>query len=180
MKWLMDLDYIETHPFAMNRMTLLGAVVGSLGMLLAIYLTFSYQIRSSTYAALQAKQKYAQQQNLPKKKVERIDLKTKEISAAELAQVNAVIDELSQPWDAVLNELEHAEMRDIALLSLEPNVKKQQIVLFGEAKNMAATLHYVEVLEALPMLSNVYLQEHEVDLEDAMNPVTFMIVAQWI
>jgi hypothetical protein len=180
MRWPMHLDYVEHHPFAINRTSLLGAFVALVGIVLAVYLVIHYQMQSSMYADLKAQQEETQQQqSQPEKKVAQLDMDKHAISTTELAQINSVVTELSLPWDALLTALEQAKLGDVALLSIEPNVKKQQVVLLGEAKNIAAALHYVELLEGLPMLSKVYLQEHEVDLEDSMEPVTFMIVAQW-
>jgi hypothetical protein len=65
------------------------------------------------------------------------------------------------------------------LLSLEPNKKKQQLVISGQAKNILAALSYIEALENLPMLSQVFLQKHTVDQLDPFKPVAFTIVAKW-
>jgi hypothetical protein len=180
MRWRMHLDYVEHHPFAINRTSLLGAVVACVGILLAVYLVIQYQMQSSIYADLKAQQKVTHKpRSQPERQVAQLNLEKYALSNAELVQINSVVSALSLPWDALLTALEQIKLRDVALLSIEPNVKKQQVLLLGEAKNIATALHYVELLEGLPMLSKVYLQEHEVDLEDPMEPVTFMIVAQW-
>jgi len=64
-------------------------------------------------------------------------------------------------------------------LSIAPNRKKQQVVLTGQAKNMAATLQYVQALAQLNTLAQVYLLKHHIDQSDPYKPVGFTIVAQW-
>jgi hypothetical protein len=44
---------------------------------------------------------------------------------------------------------------------------------------MKEALYYVEALEKLPMLSQVYLQKHTIDQLDPFKPVAFTIVASW-
>ena len=70
-------------------------------------------------------------------------------------------------------------MQNIVLLSLTPNPKKQQMLLTGEAKDLASVLEYIKQLEMQPMLSQVYLQKHTVDVVNAARPVSFSINAQW-
>jgi hypothetical protein len=70
-------------------------------------------------------------------------------------------------------------MQDIALLNLEPNSKKQQVSISGEAKNLQAALNYIQKLEAQSMLDKVYLQKYIIDEANLFKPVKFTLSAQW-
>lgn len=101
------------------------------------------------------------------------------IEPKEIQQIQQVVSILTAPWSELLTSIEQADMQNIVLLSLTPNLKKQQITLTGEAKDLASVLQYVKQLETQPMLSQVYLQKHTVDVVNAVKPVSFSINAQW-
>ena len=100
-------------------------------------------------------------------------------SPEELKQVAIIVESLTIPWQPLMLAIERADMTDIALLSIEPNVKKQQVLLVGEAKNLQAVLRYIEQLEAQAALHEVYLQKHMVEETDISKPVTFGVLAKW-
>jgi hypothetical protein len=65
------------------------------------------------------------------------------------------------------------------LAAFDPNIKKRQVLLVGEAKNLQTVLRYIEQLEAQAVLQEVYLQKHMVEETDVSKPVTFGVVAKW-
>ena len=100
-------------------------------------------------------------------------------SPAELKQVASIVDTLITPWQPLMLAIERADMPDITLLSIDPNIKKQQVLLVGEAKNLQTVLRYIEQLEAQAELREVYLQKHMVEETDVSKPVTFGVLAKW-
>ncbi len=101
------------------------------------------------------------------------------ISLEQIKETQLVVNTLSMPWSDLLNGIEKASLEDVALLSLQPDSKKQQVVLTGEAKNLPAVLAYIDRLESQTMLEKVYLQKHGVSETDNDRPVQFTIVAIW-
>lgn len=171
----LNLDFAENMPFSLRNFKAINLFILIISLVIATYTMLSYQYKTDQYNKLQVKLAEIQ----PKKNPDRATRSTEKISVAELKQISDVVTDLSTPWKMLLEELGEVEMRDVALLSLEPSKKKQQLVLGGQAKNMQAALNYIEALEKLPMLSQVFLQKHNVDQLDPFKPVAFTIVAKW-
>ncbi len=100
-------------------------------------------------------------------------------SPEELKQVATIVESLITPWQPLMLAIERADMPDIALLSIDPNIKKQQVLLVGEAKNLQTVLRYIEQLEAQEVLHDVYLQKHMIEETDISKPVTFSVLTKW-
>lgn len=101
------------------------------------------------------------------------------ISPKQIEETQLVVNTLSMPWNELLNGIEKSSLEDVILLSLQPDSKKQQLVLTGEAKNLPAVLAYIDRLESQPMLEKAYLQKHGMSETDKNKPVQFTIVAVW-
>ncbi len=170
-----DLDFAKNQAFSLSRFTPFNLLILLVSLLMAIYVTLLYQAKGAEYNKMQAQLEQIQ----PVKKLDVINANLQKIPAAELKQVSDTVADLSTPWNQLLSALEQVDMHDVALLSLEPSKKKRQVVFGGQAKNMQAALYYIEALEKLPMLSQVYLQKHNIDQLDPFKPVAFTIVAQW-
>ena len=101
------------------------------------------------------------------------------VSSKQLTQLMEDFNVLATPWSALLDSIEQSDMPDIALLGIDPSVKKQQVILTGEAKNLAAILQYINKLSQQTMLSQVVLQKHVVNETVNEKPVSFSIIAKW-
>ena len=116
-------------------------------------------------------------QKLPQQKV--IKPVIAPVSSQQLTQLREDFNVLATPWSALLDSIEQSDMPDIALLGIDPSVKKQQLILTGEAKNLAAILQYINKLSQQTMLSQVVLQKHVVNETVNEKPVSFSIIAKW-
>ena len=101
------------------------------------------------------------------------------VSSQQLAQLREDFNVLATPWNELLDAIEQSDMLDIALLGIDPSVKKQQVTLTGEAKNLATILQYINKLSQQTMLSQVILQKHVVNEAVNEKPVSFSIIAKW-
>jgi Tfp pilus assembly protein PilN len=99
--------------------------------------------------------------------------------AAEWARAAKVAKELAAPWAPLFALLEGATGQPVALLSLEPDGNRHELILTGEARNFAALLDYYRYLQQQPMLTTVALQTHQVSRQDRDKPVRFRITAHW-
>jgi hypothetical protein len=90
-----------------------------------------------------------------------------------------VLRRLSLPWDSLFLTMESAAGGEVALLALEPDAEKQVVKVSGEAKDFTALLNYVTRLEAQEAFGPVYLQSHQVQLQDPQRPVRFALHAVW-
>lgn len=93
--------------------------------------------------------------------------------------VNAAIAQLNLPWSDVFDAIEAATPASIALVSIEPDAKKQ--LLKGEAEAISSDdmIAYIEQLKKVPLFSSVVLVKHEVNLQDPFKPYRFQFEAQW-
>ncbi len=99
--------------------------------------------------------------------------------ATDWTQATAVVQLLNMPWPDLFAELEGGAEQSVALLSLEPDGVRHELVLNGEARNYAALLDYFRYLQSQPMLHSVALQTHQVNLQDRDKPIRFRITAHW-
>lgn len=86
--------------------------------------------------------------------------------------------ELNTPWNPMFRALEEAPQK-IALLSIEPDAHKRELILTGEAKDFKEMLDYVRYLQGQTMLSGIALQTHQINQQDRDKPVRFRITAGW-
>ena len=98
---------------------------------------------------------------------------------AEVQQANAVLHELDLPWDALFEAVEGAADKNVALLALEPEMRKGRVAITAEAKDFAAVLAYAKRLGARGAFSSVHLQQHQVQHADPQRPVRFSLLAVW-
>lgn len=175
----LDLDFITHAPFSFSQWRLLGVVIFAIGLVVAGFTWASYQEQQAAYDALALRLSKLNQSNRVKTVVPTAELKSAEISPQHMQALKQTIAELTMPWEPLLQAVERASLPDVALLGLDPDIKKQQIVLTGEAKNLSTVLDYVQRLLAQEVLSEVVLQKHSVDEANPNKPVAFTIVAHW-
>jgi Tfp pilus assembly protein PilN len=169
------LDYAPTHDFSPKRITFLG-------MFLFVISLFSVFYTQQEYRILQADLQHLEEQKLaqiPDKSEQPKPILEEVISKDQSLEINNAFSLLNTPWDALFEQIEQIKLHDVAILNLLPNVQQQQIVIKGESKHLQAVLDYIELLEALPMLSHVSLQQHHVDETSQYKPVSFTILGHW-
>lgn len=99
---------------------------------------------------------------------------------AEIKRANEVIDQLALPWDQLFVAVEGAAGKDVALLAIQPDKHKGEVVIGGEAKDVAAMLDYMRRLNDARQLSAVVLLSHQIQQQDPQKPVRFNLSAKWI
>jgi len=172
------IDFVKQSPLALNRLTRVGLLLLLLGLASLMYVLHQADKAQAAYEDAESALAAVAPQQAKKKAVKKTPVKA--LSEAELRQANKTAAMLDVQWHALFSGLEQLKMRHVALLSIEPNVKKQRLVLTGQAKHMQALLDYVAHIETLPMLSRVHLQKHQVEEETPFKPVSFTIVARWL
>jgi hypothetical protein len=98
---------------------------------------------------------------------------------AALRRANAVIDQLTVPWDGLFEAVEGADARGLGLLSLSPGARERSLRLTGEARNVGELLAYVDRLAAQPALAQVHLQGYSSGVRDGTSIVSFTVGASW-
>ncbi|WP_017454503.1 hypothetical protein [Herbaspirillum rubrisubalbicans] len=142
-----------------------------------VYMQASKELNRWQQAALQFKQK-ARQMRMPEKSV--LSTAQRQMVEVELKGAARLIARLSQPWDDLFVQIEAASVADATLLGIEPDRERGEIRLTAESKNMDAMMAYVRSLSTLSMLGNVYLVNHQTQIQDSLRPVRFVVAAKWI
>ena len=88
----------------------------------------------------------------------------------------AVVRALGRPWERLFGDIEAAPVEDIALLAIEPDARRAQVRIAGEARDAAALHRYVAALETTGSLDRVGLVQHEALAEGALR---FVLVGHW-
>ena len=101
------------------------------------------------------------------------------ISDLQTNAVNSAIAQLNLPWRDLLDAIETATPANIALLSIEPDSKKQTIKGMAEAKTSQEMISYIERLKKQEFFGAVVLTKHEINEQDANKPYRFQFEAQW-
>jgi Tfp pilus assembly protein PilN len=94
-------------------------------------------------------------------------------------EINAAILQLNLPWSDVFDAIEEATPANIALISIEPDPKKQLLKGEAEAINSDDMIAYIERLKKVALFVHVDLIKHEVNLQDQFKPIRFEFEAQW-
>lgn len=100
-------------------------------------------------------------------------------TAADVRRANAIIDQLTVPWDGLFDAVEAADARGLGLLALAPTARDRTLRLAGEARTVAELLAYVESLAAQPALGQVHLLGYNTAVRDGASIVSFTMAATW-
>ena len=170
----LDLEFIQKPIF--GHISMSGFLILFVSFWFAIFTWQTYQQQQVKLAKMITNLQQINQQ-LPQQ--EMIKPVIAPISSKQLMQLTEDFNVLATPWNELLDSIEQSDMPDIALLGLDPSVKKQQVILTGEAKNLATILQYINKLAQQATLSQVYLQKHKLNETSNEKPVSFSIVAKW-
>lgn len=177
MKSKLQLDFIHQPAFSLSRWSVPGVVVLLMSLIIAVFTWQLYNTVALEQNALSSKLSQMNRQSAHKEAP--LLVVKSQISPEQMQQVQTTVLALILPWNELLQGIEKSDTQDIALLNLEPNSKKQQVTISGEAKNLQAALNYIQKLEAQSMLDKVYLQKYNIDEANLFKPVKFTLSAQW-
>lgn len=137
----------------------------------------SWQVRQQRARASeiqQIRQRVAALSQVPR------EVATVVIGPAQAQFVNSAIGQLNLPWRDLLDAVQGATPREIGLLALEPEPRKQLLKLTAEAKTSDDMVAYVAQLKQQAMFTNVMLVRHEMNEQDPHRPLRFQVEAVWL
>ena len=171
-----DLDFVQKPVF--KRIGILGFVTLLVSCWFALLLWQTHQQQQNVLSAITQKLTAINQKQ--SQKLNKLNGNTAPaISPKQLRQLTDDFNVLTTPWNMLFDAIEQSNNQNVALLTIEPNVLKQQITLIGEAKNLESILQYIRVLEQQNNLSQVYLQKHSVIETSNEKPLSFTVIAKW-
>lgn len=104
---------------------------------------------------------------------------TDKATKLEIREANVVLTRLTLPWKKLFASLEGTGNEGIALLSIEPDTKKGDAKIGGEARDLKSILAYMRRLEATGYMKDVYLLHHAISQEDNKS-IKFVVVGAWM
>lgn len=107
------------------------------------------------------------------------EARSPEEAARELGSANEILQKLSVPWEALFSALEATRGNRIALLAVEPDVRKAQVRIVAEARTAKDMLDYLRRLGNERAFSSVALISHQIQQQDAEQPVRFSLTVNW-
>jgi hypothetical protein len=163
----LELDYIAPP----RRPLGLGILVLAVSFGLAADLVVRYRDTQLELTRLEAAAGLLGTERRPARAVpkERLD---EEVRAAE-----AVVKSLTLPWASLVETLERAAMREVAILQLQPDAQSRTLRLVVEARSREAMFQYVRRLGAARTLADVHILSHQVQLDDPQRPIQFSVQA---
>jgi len=87
--------------------------------------------------------------------------------------------ELAVPWDGLFVRLEGNRPRQIALVSLEADARKEEATLTAEARTAKDMLAYIERLKVEAGFTSVTLASHSVQEGNPQQPLRFVLRLVW-
>lgn len=177
MSQMLDVDFVDQQSMSFSRASGWTMLLCLLGLLIAFLVMQRYQSLQAEYdhvASTLSRDDLASAKKAALRKES-----AEKISPNEMKSIRETVILLGTPWEELLASLESINMKSIALLLLEPNQKKQEVMLTAQAKDIETMLNYVQAVSKLPMLSKVYLQNHMIELDELNKPVSFTVAAEW-
>jgi Tfp pilus assembly protein PilN len=150
-----------------------GVFLLACGVVAAIAVAQRYEALGRELAALESRQALVQKR--ARAAAPRLGTPAANEAAAEIRAANAVIGELTVPWQDLFADIESAADPAIALLAVQPDAQGRAVRVSGVARNFEALLAYMQRLEATRLLAKVYLVRHEMRSQD----VEFTVHATW-
>jgi hypothetical protein len=162
-----ELDYIAPprHPVWP------GVLLLAFSLAIAGALIPRYRDAQLELAGLQATASLIGAERRPARTVpkERLD---EEVKGAE-----AVMRQLSLPWGSLVEAIEQASTREVAVLQLQPDADNRVVRLTAEARNSKAMFEYVRRLGAAKGLADAHVVSHHLQREDPQRPIQFSVQA---
>lgn len=98
---------------------------------------------------------------------------------AQAVALSGAVRQLNLPWRHVLDAVEAGTPKTLALLSIEPDPRRQVIRIEGEGGSDQDLLDYVKALKKQPFLEGVFLVKQAIDTSDPRHRRRFRIEAAW-
>lgn len=166
------LDFVRRH----RRSSLVGWVLLAAALAAAGHLGLRFHERQGELARLELRLERTQS------RVEsgtKIDPKRAQALAEEMRRAQAITRQIGLPWGDLFAAVEAAATPRVALLALQPDAGQSVVRITAESKEFADALEFVRRLAASRQLRDVHLASHQVQAQDAMRPIRFIIVASF-
>jgi hypothetical protein len=97
----------------------------------------------------------------------------------QVRSVENVVRQLTLPWGRLIETLETASTKDIAILQLQPDAQQRMLRITAEARNQEAMVEYLRRLSEVDGFAYVHLLNHQVQQENPQRPIQFAAQASF-
>jgi hypothetical protein len=97
----------------------------------------------------------------------------------ELKNAQATVRQLALPWAQLIDSLERASMKDVALLNIQPDAQARVLRVTAEARREELMLQYLRRLSSTGNFAEVHLVSHQVREDDPQRPIQFSVQARF-
>ena len=165
----LELDYVVPP----RRPVWLGLLLLAVALGIAADLALRFSSAQGEIGRIQTMQGLLQTDRPAAKPVptERLDEQAKAAEAA--------VRQLTLPWARLVEVLENAAAKDVAVLQVQPEAQQRLLRITAEARHPAAMHDYVRKLAAADMLSDVHFTSHQTQLDDPQRPLQFTVQANF-
>lgn len=94
-------------------------------------------------------------------------------------QSQAVLRELTAPWQELLAIVEGYPGRNVALIGIDQNPGQSQVRITAEARDFEAMVAYLNYLQHSALLREAVLNGHQIESREPGTPVRFQVAAVW-
>ena len=119
-------------------------------------------------------------QRVPESPQAELSPEEKERQHTELKMAQGVIERLDTPWGVLFAAIDSAFDDQVTLLNVEPVPERREVQLIAEAKDLSAMQAYVRQIRGSPVFRDAYLASHQINQQDPLRPVRFIIHARWV
>jgi hypothetical protein len=164
----LQLDFIAPR----RRGRAVGLLVLSISLALASGLVFEYRKAQQRLQHLEAADALLSAARpapaLPRERLER-----------EMKSAQATVRQLALPWAQLIDSLERASMKDVAVLHIQPDAQNRLLRVTAEARAQERMLEYLNRLGATGSFAEVHLVSHQVREDDPQRPIQFAVQASF-
>lgn len=105
---------------------------------------------------------------------------SRQFTDKDFEEAKQIMVRLAAPWDAFFTGLGSVNNKNVAILSVVPDMKSGVLQIEGEAKDYAAALTLVAQLRTTKPFKEVFLMRHEVKQNDPQHPISFAVSMRWV
>ena len=97
----------------------------------------------------------------------------------EMKSAQATVRQLALPWAQLIDSLERAATKEVAVLHIQPDAQNRLVRVTAEARQQEMMLEYLRRLAAAGSFSEVHLVSHHVREDDPRRPIQFSVQASF-
>jgi Tfp pilus assembly protein PilN len=164
----LELDFVAPR----RRGHVIGVLVLASGLLLAGGMVLKYRDAQQRLGQLEAVESLLNAKRPARAAPrERLD--------GEMKSAQATVRQLSLPWGQLIDSLERASLKEVAVLNIQPDAQSRVLRVTGETRAQELMLEYLRRLGASGSFADVHLVSHQVREDDPLRPIQFSVQASF-